>query len=137
MFLFCKSDGGVMPVELHPVDRVVPADGQPLRGALTQLLLGATPAEDDVGLGSAFSASTAAGLRGVTVGSGIARLDFTAGFEAANNFSTTNLAGVVFSQIEATVFQFPHIHGIEFAIDGRRWCGWEAGDCNSGPVLKC
>jgi hypothetical protein len=87
-------------------------------------------------LGSAFSSSTGGGLRQATVESGIARLDFTAGFEATNNFSTTNLAGVVRSQIEATVFQFPAVHGIEFAIEGRRWCGWEAGDCGPGPVLK-
>ena len=136
VFLYCKSNGGVMPVELRPADRVVPDDGEPLRAALTQLLLGVTPAEDDAGLGSAFSSSTAGGLRGVTVHSGTARLDLTAGFEATTNFSTTNLAGVVFSQIEATVFQFPDIHGIEFAIDGKRWCGWEVGDCGPGPILK-
>jgi hypothetical protein len=136
VFLFCKSSGGVMPLELHPVDRVVPDDGEPLAAALTQLLLGVTPAEDEAGLASAFSSSTAGGLRGVTVKSGIARLDLTAGFEATNNFSTSNLAGVVFSQIEATVFQFPDIRGIDLAIEGQRWCGWEVGDCGPGPVLK-
>ena len=136
VFLFCKSNGGVMPVELQSADRVVPDDGAPLRAALTQLLLGVTPSEDEAGLASAFSSSTAGGLRGVTVKSGIARLDLTAGFESTTNFSTTNLAGVVLSQIEMTVFQFPDIQGIEFAIEGQRWCGWEAGDCGPRPVLE-
>lgn len=136
VFLFCKSNGGVLPVELHSADRVVPNDGAPLRAALTQLLLGVTPAEDTAGLESAFSSFTAGGLRGVTAKAGIARLDLTAGFEATTNFSTSNLAGVVFSQIEATVFQFPDIHGIDLAIEGEPWCGWEVGDCGPGPLLK-
>lgn len=136
VFLYCKSNGGMMPVELHSAVRMVPADGEPIRAALTQLLLGVTPAEDEAGLGSAFDTSTVGGLRSVAVKSGIARLDLTAGFEATNNFSTANLAGVVFSQIEATVFQFPDIRGIEFTIEGQRWCGWEVGDCGPGPVLK-
>jgi spore germination protein GerM len=136
VFLFCSSSGGVMPVELLPAERVVPDDGEPLRAALVQLLIGVTPAEDEAGLASAFSSSTAGGLRGVAVRSGIARLDFTAGFEATSNFSTSNLAGVVFSQIEATVFQFPEIHGIDLAIEGQRWCGGEAGDCGPGPVSR-
>jgi spore germination protein GerM len=136
VFLYCKSNGGMMPVELHPADRVVPDDGQALRAALIQLLLGVTAAEDEAGLGSAFSSFTASGLRGVTVKSGVARLDFTEGFEATSNFSTSNLAGVVFSQIEATVFQFPDVHGIEFAVQGQRWCGWEVGHCGPGPLVK-
>jgi spore germination protein GerM len=136
VFLFCNDEGGVMPVDLHPVDRVVPNDGEPLRAALTQLLLGVTPAEAQAGLGSAFSSFTAGGLRGVTVRSGIARLDLTTGFETTNNFSTTNMSGVVLSQIEATVFQFPNIQGIEFTIEGQRWCGWEAGDCGRESLLK-
>ena len=136
VFLFCKSNGGVMPVELHSSERVVPDDGAPLRAALTQLLLGVTPAEDEAGLASAFSSFTAGGLRGVTVKSGIARLDLTAGFESTTNFSASNLAGVVFSQIEAAVFQFLDVQGIEFAIEGQRWCGWEVGDCGPGPALE-
>jgi hypothetical protein len=136
VFLFCKSNGGVMPVELHSAGRVVPDDGAPLRAALTQLLLGVTPAEDEAGLTSAFSSFTAGGLRGVTVKTGIARLDLTDGFESTTNFSTSNLAGIVLSQIEATALQFPDIQGIEFAIEGQRWCGWEVGDCGPGPVLE-
>src|SRR5688572_5473578 len=90
VFLFCN--GGVAPVDLHPVGRAVPNDGQPLRAALTQLLLGVTPAEATAGLQSAFDQYTAGTLRGVTTRSGVATLDFTAAFESTNNFSTTNLS---------------------------------------------
>lgn len=132
VFLFCGAGG--MPVDLRPVDRVVPNDGAPLRAALTQLLLGVTPAEAEAGMQSAFSAYTAGTLRGVTIESGMATLDFRAGFETTNNFSTTNLSGVVLSQIVATVSQFPEITSIDYEIEGERWCGWEAGDCPPVPV---
>jgi hypothetical protein len=136
VFLYCDAHGGVMPVKLHVVDRIVPDDGQPLRAAVTQLLLGVTPSEAEAGLGSAFSSFTAGGLRDATVRSGTATLDLTDGFESTNNFSTTNMSGVVLSQIKATVFQFPSVHGIQLLIKGERWCGWEAGHCGPGPLLK-
>ncbi|MGH9012068.1 MAG: GerMN domain-containing protein, partial [Acidimicrobiia bacterium] len=126
VFLYCNSSGGVMPVQLRPADRVVPDDGEPLRAALTQLLLGVTPAEEDAGLGSAFSSSTAGGLRGVTVRSGIARLDLTAGFESTNNFSTTNHLrepGVVYRVRlpDGEPERVTDGHGASVSPDGRRW----------------
>jgi spore germination protein GerM len=127
VFLYCNESA--VPVVLHPVTRVVPNDGEPLRAAITQLLLGVTPDEASAGMQSAFGAYTAGTLRRATIKSGVATLDFTAGFERTNNFSTSHLSGLVLSQIEATVFQFPEITGIEYAIEGKRWCGWESGDC--------
>lgn len=61
VFLFCGP--GLAPVDLRPVERMVPDDGVPLRAALTQLLLGVTPEESSVGLSSAFSSYTAGQLR--------------------------------------------------------------------------
>lgn len=124
VFLFCGP--GVVPVDLHAVERVVPADGAPLRAAMTQLLLGVTPAEEAKGLQSAFSSYTAGRLLGVNLEAGVATLNFTSGFVETNNFSTANLSGVGFSQIDATVFQFPGVQGIELEVEGERWCGWEA-----------
>ena len=122
-----------MPVDLRAVDRVVPDDGAPLRAALNQLLTGVTPHEAAEGLGSAFSTFTADQLLGVTLEDGIARLDFTSGFESTNNFSTSNLSGVVMSQIAETVFQFDEVTGLDFSIEGERWCGWE-NICDEQPV---
>lgn len=68
---------------------------------------------------------TAGTLRGVAIEDGVATIDLAAGFETTNNFGTTHLSGVVYSQIDATVFQFTEITGIEFEIEGERWCGFE------------
>jgi spore germination protein GerM len=96
---------------------------------MTQLLLGLTPEEASAGMQSAFSAYTAGTIRGVVVENGVATLDLTKGFELTNNFSTTNLSGIVLGQISATVLQFPEITKVEHTIEGKRWCGWESGDC--------
>ena len=100
---------------------------------MTQLLIGVTPAEWNVGLRSAFSFHTAGQLRSVAIDDGVAVLDLTEGFGTTPNFSTTNLAGVVLTQIEATVFQFPDIVGLDFRIEGERWCGWET-TCDGAPT---
>ena len=112
---------------------MVPADGAPLSAALTQLLIGVTPDEAAVGMTSAFSAYTAGTLRDVVIESGVATLDFAAGFAAAPNLSTSSASEVVVRQIEATVFQFPEVIGIEFAIEGERWCLWE-NTCEGAPT---
>ncbi len=131
VFLFCGR--GVYPVDLVAVDRVVPDDGAPLRAAINQLLIGEAPAEAAAGLSSAFSSFTASQVRGATIENGIATLDFTSGFETTNNFGTTNLSSVVYSQLDATVFQFDEITGLEFEVEGQRWCGWE-NICDDEPV---
>jgi spore germination protein GerM len=92
-----------------------------------------TPGEADAGFGSAFSSYTAGGLRGASIEGGVATLDLTTGFVATNNFSTSTLATIVMSQIEATVFQFDDLTGLELTVDGERWCGWEA-TCHGQPV---
>lgn len=133
--LFCGP--GLMPLsDLRLVERVVPDDGAPLAAALSQLLLGVTPEEASAGLGSAFSAYTAGLDLSIEVHDGVAIIDLTDGFVQTNNFSTTNLAGVVGRQIEATVYQFPDISGIDFRLNGERWCGWEStcGDGEPTPI---
>jgi Sporulation and spore germination len=130
--LFCGP--GVMPLlDLRLVDRVVPDDGAPLAAALTQLLLGTTDDESVAGLGSAFSSHTAGQFHSVDVANGIAIIDLTDGFVRTNNFSTSNLSGVVGRQIEATVYQFPGIDGIDFRVNGERWCWWES-SCDDGAA---
>lgn len=64
---------------------------------------------------------------------GIATLDLTAGFGSTSNFSTSAASAAVMAQIEATVFQFSEITGLEFKIEGERWCGWE-NTCDEAPV---
>ena len=134
IFLFCgPSSDSFSRALVRPVDRLVPDDGAPLRAALTQLLLGVSPDESAAGFRSSFSSYTAGQLRGATVERGIATLDLTSGFESTNNYSTSVLSAFVMGQIESTVFNFPEVQGIEFKIDGQRWCGWE-NVCDREPV---
>ena len=60
-------------------------------------------------------------------------VDLTTTFVQTNNFSTSNLSALVLGQIEATVFQFSEVSGIDFSVDGTRWCGWEA-SCDDAPT---
>lgn len=131
VFLFC-GPGMATDLDLRAVARVVPSDPAPLEAAITQLLIGATPDETAAGLASGFSAHTAGTLRSASVVDGIAVLDFTTGFVHTNNFSTSNLSAVVMRQIEATVFEFAEVDGLEFRVDGERWCGWE-NICDAAP----
>lgn len=125
VFVFC-GPGVAYDLDLRRVSRLVPADAQPLTAALTQLLIGVTPEEAATGLASAFSSYTAGGLRSADIDGGIAVLDFTNGFVRTGNFGTSNLSAVVMMQIEATVFQFPEVTGLDLRVDGERFCGWEA-----------
>lgn len=123
----------LMPLEnLVLVERVVPDDGEPLAAAIGQLLLGVTPAEAEAGLISAFSSYTAGEMNSVDVVDGVAIIDVTRAFLQTNNFSTSNLSGVVQRQIAATVFQFAGIDAIELTVDGSRFCGWEQ-TCEDAP----
>jgi spore germination protein GerM len=130
VFLVC-ADGSPDP-NLRPAHRAVPSDGPPLRSALTQLFIGVTPDEAAAGLRSMFSPYTAGTLDDVTVADGVATLSWTQVFEVANNFSTSAGSLLVMSEIEATVFEFPEVTGIEFTVEGERWCGWET-TCDAAP----
>lgn len=100
---------------------------------MTQLLLGVTPQESAAGLQSAFSTYTAGQVQGAKIDNRIATVEFTSQFERTPNFSATAANSVVMGQIRATVFQFPDVDGLEFKIDGTRWCGWE-NVCLNEPI---
>lgn len=131
VFVFCGA-GVAHDLDLRSVSRLVPADADPLTAAVTQLLIGVTPEEAAIGLASAFSSYTAGGLRSAHIDGGIAVLDFTNGFVRTGNFGTSNLSAVVMMQIEATVFQFPEVTGLDLSVNGERFCGWEA-TCEGTP----
>jgi spore germination protein GerM len=112
----------------------VSADGDQLIALVEQLLLGVTPDEAAAGLHSSFSPYTAGQFDDVQMGTdGVVVVDLGPGFVTANNFSTSTMSGQVFDQIATTLFVVPEVTGIEFTFDGRRWCGWEAGPCESVP----
>jgi hypothetical protein len=43
------------------------------------------------------------------------------------------VSALAMAQIEATVFAFAGISGLEFDVGGTRWCGWE-NTCGDLPV---
>jgi hypothetical protein len=127
--LYCEGDD-----EPRIVERLVPADSDPATAAFEQLLIGVTPEEHHVGLQSAFTSYTAGQFNSVIVGrDGVLVIDLTPGFVSTNNFSTSNGALLVLQQIEATFFAVREVSGIEFTVDGNRWCGWESGPCSDVP----
>lgn len=109
VFVFCGD--GATPLDMRSVDRVVPDDGAPLRVLVLH------------------RRHLAEGGRRGRCGT----LDLTRGFATTNNFSTSYMSAVVTQQISETVFQFPEISGLEFTIEGERWCGWEA-TCDDAEV---
>ncbi len=127
--LVCEYNGG-----LELVDRVVSADADQLTAIVEQLFLGVTSDEAEAGLQSSFSPYTAGQFDDVRVGAdGVVVVDLGPGFVTANNFSTSFMSGQVFDQIAASRFAVADVTGVEFTFDGRRWCGWEAGPCQSVP----
>jgi hypothetical protein len=127
--LYCESDD-----ESQMVERLVPTGGDQIAAAFEQLLIGVTPEEHQAGLRSPFTSYTAGQFNSVTVESdGVVILDLTPGFVSTNNFSTSSLSLLVLQQIEVTLFAIPEVAGIEFTVDGDRWCGWESGPCSAVP----
>jgi hypothetical protein len=114
--------------------RVVPADADQLTAIVEQLFLGVTSEEAEAGLQSGFSPYTAGQFDDVRVGvDGVVVVDLGPGFVTATNFSTSFMSGQVLDQIAASMFAVADVTGVEFTFEGRRWCGWEAGPCQSMP----
>jgi hypothetical protein len=93
-------------------------DVDTVRFALETLLEGPTPAEQEAGLSSFFSASTAGMLAGVTVRDGVAYIDFHDFSTVIPNASTSAGSGELLDQIAGTVFQFDAIREAELSFNG-------------------
>lgn len=133
VYLACGIGDADGNPDLRPVKRLVYDDGQPLRAALNQLLLGTVEQERDAGFRSAFTEFTAAALQGVVVRDGIATLSFSNAIDLQNNISTDGVSRIAWPQLTKTVFEFPEVRAIELRVDGARWCGWN-NTCDGLPV---
>ena len=109
-----------------PVSRQVPRTSGVLRAALEQLLAGPTDGERFRGLHSWFSEETAGMLNDVTIGpDGTAVVDFGDLRPVIPNASTSAGSDQLLAQLEATVFQFASVTGVEYRIDGSCEAFWE------------
>jgi hypothetical protein len=109
--------------ELVEVTRTGPRTAGVLRQALEALVAGPTPEEQAAGLGSLFSAETAAILAGVTVDDGTAIVDFRDGI---SNASTAAGSEALLEELHATAFQFPTVERVEYRLRGSCEAFWLA-----------
>lgn len=126
IFVYCADGTGTDPevALLYEVRRLAPLDREPLDAALQQLFLGVTPDEADQGYRS-FGPDVGAAYVGARVEDGVAIVEFTDSLPTVNNLSTANASAYFYKQLEANVFQFPEVAGLEYVVGGERWCGFE------------
>jgi len=107
----------------------------PLRGTLTELLMGPTEDERSDGLSSMFSEDTAGMLRDVNITSdGTAIVDFDAALrDTIPNASTSAGSAALIGQLNRTIFQFESVEAIEYRLGGSCEAFWEwlQGSCHA------
>ena len=112
VFYSCGIDAAPVPTY-----RLVPTSTAVMRTTLDQLLAGPTAPEVTAGLTSWFSSATAGDVRGVTLSSGEAIVDFADLRLVIPNASTSAGSHLLLSQLDATVFQFPAVTSVLYRID--------------------
>lgn len=103
---------------VFPVERSVPKTMAIATAALQELFRGPTQTELEAGYHSFFSSETAGLLRRLRVSGGHAYLDLHDMRAALSGATSSCGAAELHSQIERTLFQFPSIKGVIYAIEG-------------------
>ena len=104
--------------EVFPRPRTVDAD-DPLTGALTALLEGPTPEEQDEGYGGWFSADTAGMLHSAEVVSGTVMVDLADLRPVVPNASTSCGSSALLAQLDSTALDAADgASGVLYMIDG-------------------
>lgn len=116
---FPRGDGGSTCTSVNARSRTVVFPGV-LRGALTQLLRGPTPAERRAGYGGWFSSRTAGALAGVRIARGTAYVDFHDLRRLIPNASSSCGSALLLAQLDRTALQFPTVRRTVYSIEGRR-----------------
>lgn len=110
-----QSDGDCTLV--FPVAREIA--GEPtLAAALENLLAGPTAAEEAAGFGGWFTSATAGMLRDVRIEDGVALVNLGDLRPLIPNASTSCGSGILFAQLDRTVFQFPDVGAVRYRING-------------------
>jgi hypothetical protein len=102
-----------------PIERQVPDTVGVLRAALEEQLRGPTEEERAQGYFSWFSDQTAGMLSRVSVDEDDhAVVDFEDFSRIIPNASTSTGSLILLGELNATVFQFPHVRSVEYRFDG-------------------
>lgn len=110
------------PVEVR---RSVAGRVADIRATLETLLAGPTSEEQEQGIDSWFNDDTAGMLRSVDVDGSHVVVDFGDLRQVIPNASSSTGSRLLLQGLNATVFQFPEIHSIEYLIDGSCAAFWE------------
>lgn len=92
--------------------------GDPVEGALEQLVAGPTADEREAGLESWFSEETAGALIDVTVADGVAAVDFMDLRPIIPNASSSCGSAMLLAQLDATATQFAEVERAVYSLDG-------------------
>jgi spore germination protein GerM len=110
------------PVEVR---RSVAGRAADIRATLETLLAGPTSDEQEQGIESWFNDDTAGMLRSVEVDGSHVVVDFGDLRQVIPNASSSTGSGLLLQELNATVFQFPELHSIEYLINGSCAAFWE------------
>lgn len=103
---------------VFPVERLIIKTDDPATAALEKLFLGPTPYEMANGYSSFFSYFTRDALKSVTVKDGTAYVNLTDLREVIPNASASCGSAAFLASMQRTLWQFPEITRVLFAIDG-------------------
>jgi spore germination protein GerM len=118
--------------QVAPVIRTVPKTQGVARAALQELFRGPTPEERSEGYYSMFSDSTRSLLKAVRIVNGTAYVDLHDPTQLLPGATSSCGSMEFFSQVEATLTQFPTVDRVIFAIEGqpRLFYEWMEMDCD-------
>ncbi|HEX8288350.1 MAG TPA: GerMN domain-containing protein [Pyrinomonadaceae bacterium] len=118
-FLNEKFDPNLLDcTKVHPVTRQIPKTKAIARAALDELFKGVTPEESSKGYVSFSAEETKGILKSIKIKNKAAYINFNKVVYEQLGSATTSCGGGFFTSVEKTLFQFPTIKKIFYAIEG-------------------
>ncbi len=123
--------------KVHAVERTIPKTRAVAKAALEELFKGVTPEESARGFVSFSPEETRGILKSIKIKNKGAYINFNEVVYEQMGTATTSCGGGFFASVEKTLFQFPTIKKVFYAIEGipRDFYEWvQVGECP--PELK-
>jgi spore germination protein GerM len=105
--------------KVEPVSRTIPKTKATANAALEELLKGVTPEESKNGFVSFTPEETKGILKSIKIKNKTAYINFNKNVYDQMGSATTSCGGGFFSSIEQTLYQFPTIKKVFYAIEGK------------------
>ncbi len=123
--------------KVHAVERTIPKTQAVAKAALEELFRGVTPDESSKGFVSFSPEETKGILKSVKIKNKAAYINFNKAVYEQMGTATTSCGSGFFASVEETLFQFPTIKKVFYAIEGspRDFYEWvQVGECS--PELR-